>query len=78
MPPYLSKQSNSPPILQFPSLSIFGRQVTIFKRSSTRKPQDLFLGKNYFVLCLLERDIANHSFEHTFDPGFKPFEWKID
>ena len=34
-------------------------------------------GENYFVLGLLARDIANHSFEHTFDPGLKPLEWKI-
>ena len=31
-------------------------------------------GENYFVLGLLARDIANHSFEHTFDPGLKPLE----
>ena len=34
--------------------------------------------ENYFVLGLQARDIANHSFEHTFDPGLKPLEWKID
>ena len=31
-------------------------------------------GENYFVLGLPARDIANHSFEHTFDPGLKPLE----
>ena len=69
---------NSPPIRQFPSFSISGRHVTchvtIFKRSARRKPEDLLLGKNYFVPGLLLGDIANHSFEHTFDPGFKPLE----
>ena len=69
---------NSPPIRQFPSFSIFGGHVTIFERSATRKPQDLLLGKNYFVPVLLVGNIANHSFEHTFGPGFKPLEWKID
>ena len=52
--------------------------ISIFKRSDTRTPQDLLLGKNCFVLGLLARDIANHSFEHTFDPGLKHLEWKID
>ena len=40
-----------------------------------KKSQDK---KNYFVLGLLARDIANRSFVHTFDPGLKPFKWKID
>ena len=52
--------------------------ISIFKRSDSRTPQDLLLGKNCFVLGLLARDIANHSFEHTFDPGLKHLEWKID
>ena len=68
---------NRPPIRQFPPFSIFGHvtcHVAIFKRSGTRKPHDLLLGKNYFVLGLLARDIANRSFVHTFDPGLKHFK----
>ena len=36
--------------------------------------QGIQFEENYFVLGLLARDIANHSFEHTFDPGLKPLE----
>ena len=56
---------NSPPIRQFPPLSIFGHamcHVTVIKRLGSRKPQDLFWGKIHVVLGLLARDIANHSY----------------
>ena len=66
--------TNSPISHRFPT----NWPISIFKRSDTRTPQDLLLGKNCFVLGLLARDIANHSFEHTFDPGLKHLEWKID
>ena len=77
MPACLSKQSKLPTNSPISSISIFGHvtcHVAIFKRSGTRKPHDLLLGKNYFVLGLLARDIANRSFVHTFDPGLKHFK----
>ena len=66
--------TNSPISHGFPT----NWQISVFKRSDTRTPQDLLWGKKCFVLGLLARDIANHSFEHTFDPGLKHLEWKID
>ena len=54
------------------------RHVTIFKRSGTRKCQGLLLEKNYFVLGLLARDIANHSFQHTCEPGLLKTPWVKD
>ena len=70
---------NSPPIRQFPPLSIFGHamcHVTVIKRLGTRKPQDLLLGKNS---CCSRSPSERYcqSFicsEHTFDPGLKPLE----
>ena len=54
---FLSKQSrfatNSP--ISF----IFN---LIIRREGTKKPQDLLLGKIYFVLSLLARNTANHSY----------------
>ena len=52
---------NSPPIRQFPTFEIFGHvtcHMTIIKRLGTRKPGE----KIHFVLGLLARDIANHSY----------------
>ena len=70
---------NSPPIRQFPPLSIFGHamcHVTVIKRLGTRKPQDLLLGKNS---CCSRSPSERYcqSFicsEHTFDLGVKPLE----
>ena len=63
--------TNSPISHRFPT----NWPISIFRRWDTTTPQDLRLGKTYFILGLLARDIANHSFKHAFDPFF---EWKID
>ena len=65
--------TNSPISHRFPT----NWPISIFKRLDTRTPQDLLLGKNYFVLGLLARDISNHSFEHTFDPGLKALSERL-
>ena len=58
---YQTKQ-NSPAIRQFPSFSIFGR-VTVIKRLRHKKTSRFTFGeKIHFVLGLLARDIANHSY----------------
>ena len=73
---YTNKR-NSPPIRQFPPLSIFGHamcHLTVIKPLGTRKPQDLLLGKNS---CCSRSPSERYcqSFicsEHTFNPGLKP------
>ena len=39
----------------------------IIKREGTRKPQDLLLGKIHFVLSLLARNTANHSYASSLE-----------
>ena len=59
---FLSKQNrldtNSP---------IFFIFSLIIKREGTRKPQDLLLGKIHFVLSLLARNTANHSYASSLE-----------
>ena len=81
MPTCLSKQNKLP--TNSPISSIFNFWPRDMSRSHIqtfrqKKTFTLLLGKNYFVLGLLARDIANRSFVHTFDPGLKHFKWKID
>ena len=59
---FLSKQNRldtSSPIFFIFSL--------IIKREGTRKPQDLLLGKIHFVLSLLARNTANHSYASSLE-----------
>ena len=70
---------NSPPIRQFPSVSIFGHltcHVTIIRREDTRKPEDLLLGKSSFFSRSPSERYCQFFIcsAHIFDPGLKPLE----
>ena len=73
-----SNKSNSPPIRQIPSFSIFGHLTchVIMSRWGTRKPQDMLLGKKSFSYRS-PSDRYCQSFlstEHIFDLGLKTLE----
>ena len=70
---------NSPPIRQFPPLSIFGHaicHVTVIKRLGTRKPQVLLFGKNSFCSSSPGERYCQSFIcsEHSFDRSLKPLE----
>ena len=68
---FLSKQNrfdtNSPVSLIF---------NLIIKREGTRKPQDLLLGKIHFVLSLLARNTANHSYASSLEVTGNQLEYE--
>ena len=78
MPTCLSKYSKLPTnspisfIFNFWPRDMSRNHIQKFRH---KKSQDQ---KNYFVLGLLARDIANRSFVHTFAFGLKPVGWNID
>ena len=48
----------------------------IIKREGTRKPQDLLLGKIHFVLSLLARNTANHSYASSLEVTENQLEYE--
>ena len=68
---FLSKQNrfdtNSPVSLIF---------NLIIKREGTRKPQDLLLAKIHFVLSLLARNTANHSYASSLEVTGNQLEYE--
>ena len=48
----------------------------IIKREGPRKPQDLLLGKIHFVLSLLARNTANHSYASSLEVTENQLEYE--